>query len=129
MSAQRRPEKARPRAEDRRRGRAARREQWFGIVLDRALSNSASGLLFAADSAALPLRGSCVLAVDPSRLLLALTAPTDASGGATMPLPMPNDLPLQGLLLFAQHLVFDPNGAGLATFAATQGLLVVIAVD
>ena len=46
---------------------------------------------------------------------------TDASGFATLALPLPLHVPFNGITLYTQALVSDPHGS-FGTWACTQGL-------
>ena len=93
----------------------------FALTVSQAQPQSLA-LPFGSEGASnIPVGGGCRLLLDlPLVPLTTLT--TGAAGGATFPLPIPNDPNLVGLSLFFQWGVLDPQGAALNGFSATGGL-------
>ncbi|MGE3171027.1 MAG: ELWxxDGT repeat protein [Planctomycetota bacterium] len=58
--------------------------------------------------------------------LLTILLPTDPAGGATLPLPIPNDPALRGVPLFLQFGVFDPAGSVFGIASHTHGIELMI---
>jgi hypothetical protein len=91
----------------------------FGINVQNGLPSSIALLAAGISSANIPV-GPCTVLVAPPWATLAL--PLDASGTGSTPLPIPNSPQLAGVLLYAQYLVIDPNGAFLGFASLSNGL-------
>jgi ELWxxDGT repeat protein len=90
----------------------------FRFDLGNARASAPAAIWVGAGPTPLAVGGGCRLYLALSPILVFPIA-TDAAGGASLPLPLPNAPPLLGLLLHAQSLVADPAGAwfGLIAFS------------
>jgi ELWxxDGT repeat protein len=95
----------------------------FAVTLRGARASSFAAMHLGASRIDLPAGGGCSLYTLP---LLSLAIPTDGSGGATVPLPIPAGRGLAGLHLFFQFIVADPQGAFLGLATASDGLEVLV---
>ncbi|GEM_PF-3605106 len=94
----------------------------FGIGLADAKPNAISVLLLTAGANDFALGASCDLAVDPSVLLL-FPRITNASGGALIPAPVPNDRGLLNISVYLQWMVFENGGPIAGLLTATKGMM------
>jgi ELWxxDGT repeat protein len=92
----------------------------FAADLDNALPNTVATCLLSLAPSAFVLDGCRVLIGLPYTNLPLLV--TDANGRGRTPVPIPANPAFVGAQLFAQYLVFDPNGPLFGDFALSEGL-------
>ena len=92
----------------------------FAADLDNALPNTVATCLLSLAPSAFALDGCRVLIGLPYTNLPLLV--TDATGRGRTPVPIPANPTFVGAQLFAQYLVFDPNGPLFGDFALSEGL-------
>jgi subtilisin family serine protease len=95
----------------------------FGISLRRAGVGLTAWLPLSLAQATLPFKGGTLL-VDPLALLALPVAVVGADGGALMPLPLPADPQIAGLVFDGQWLVHDPSAV--ADWALSAGVQVTV---
>jgi hypothetical protein len=95
----------------------------FAADLVSAHGSAPCGFLFATGTQSLPIGGGCRLHVDG--VLVPLLGATNASGFASIAIPLPDDPALRRAVVYAQGVVVDPSGAfaGLALSAGLQLVL------
>jgi len=98
--------------------------QTLVVTLENALPMSVAGLVYNATSHPVRL-GGCTVYVSLADAGV-LLAPTDATGRATLAIPVPNDPALLGQTLYLQWLVVDPAGGLLGTLSLSDALRVTI---
>ncbi|MBL8752020.1 MAG: hypothetical protein JNK15_01860, partial [Planctomycetes bacterium] len=92
----------------------------FTLGVDNALPGTIAVCGIALAPSAIVIDGCRVLLGLPFTTLPAVV--TSAAGTATSPLPIPANPALDGVQLFAQYAVFDPNGPFLGEMALSDGL-------
>ncbi|MBL8755442.1 MAG: calcium-binding protein [Planctomycetes bacterium] len=96
----------------------------FALGVTNAFPSAAATVAVSAAPASIPV-GSCTALLAGPVTLLPVTF-TDIFGFTSAPLPIPATPALAGLTLFAQHLVFDPNGQFLGFAQLSQGLAITL---
>lgn len=92
----------------------------FALDIRSAYEGSPFALLVGAPAAGAPAFNGCRFWVAPPQAVL--SAVTNSHGASSIPLQVPNDPGLAGLVLAAQAIVLDPGGALLDSFAFTGGI-------
>ncbi len=94
----------------------------FALQLSNARPNATGAVILSFELEAVSLGQPCFVLEAP---VAALSLQTDASGSATVALPIPADPGLFGLEVFNQSLVIDPAGA-LGLFSHSAGLRLLV---
>jgi ELWxxDGT repeat protein len=92
----------------------------FAVDVDNAMPNSLAVLFLSFAPSAIVLDGCRVLLGLPATSLSAVF--TDTAGAARTPFPIPANPALQGVQVFGQYLVLDPNGPLFGDFSLSDGL-------
>ncbi len=98
--------------------------QGFRLGVTDARASSPATLFTSLGAAQLPIGGGCALAIDPLRMFGPIVLGTNASGSASVVIPVPGDPALIGVSLFTQWWIDDPQGLPLpplAGIALTRG--------
>ncbi|MEZ5964791.1 MAG: hypothetical protein R3F56_13175 [Planctomycetota bacterium] len=82
----------------------------FSLKTTAVAANSANVFLLSANAVNVPI-GSCRVFVDPTQILLVAGTAANATGEATLPLPVPNDGSLNGAALAVQSVEVQAGGA------------------
>ncbi|HEX6813647.1 MAG TPA: hypothetical protein VF384_18655 [Planctomycetota bacterium] len=96
----------------------------LALTMDRAAPSSLALWFTGVGAGSLPLGGGCEFY--PANVLLVSWSLTDAFGRAAMPLPLPANPALIGVMLTVQGSAIDALGASAFGTSVTQGLLLVI---
>jgi Tol biopolymer transport system component len=96
----------------------------FAVGVTDGFPIAAALLALATTSASIPV-GPCTVLLGTG-LLLGPTTYTDNFGFTSSPLPIPANPTLTGLTIYAQYLVFDPNGQFLGFAQLSQGLAITL---
>jgi len=96
----------------------------YGATLSDARPSTAATIFLGFAPTSLPIGGGCTLWVAGPPI--ALNTATTPAGTATMPLSVPNNPRLIGLMLFGQWAILDPNGAWLGIVSLSGALRYVV---
>lgn len=91
------------------------------LLLDHAEPSSPASLLFAAQTASIPLGGGCTLLLAPP-IPITVSFGTTPIGTADLPLPVPNTPALIGLSIAIQGVVVQAGAPFLGVISLTQAL-------
>ncbi len=98
----------------------------FNLRLDNARPTSPVALYVGFAPGELPIGGGCSLLWSLAAPSISLASVSDGRGEATVSVPIPDDLNLEGLQLYCQYVVIDPAGAYINLAAFSSGVRAIL---